>query len=290
MTSAPMNSPSLGNVVGISLWALANIGIMTGCAAGKSASSPLDAALIRAQTDTMVQDTQAELAALRRDLAAARIAMSKQEGEAAELRRKTALLESDRSELRKMLDQAHSALLTIQAEQDALKQTLTQAQTVGSVRVDPNPSTNSNNATLQSEMNELRGRLVKLAEEFSQLARQVPSKTGTISDRARRSHIDRVADPASAYGNQTATPQPRVLPSVAFLAPPEPEIRTGSLLVPSLMQEVIRIHPGDSLWKLAHDHATTIGELKRINGLATDVLQTGQRLIVPSSLPARINP
>src|SRR5580765_5605263 len=29
-------------------------------------------------------------------------------------------------------------------------------------------------------------------------------------------------------------------------------------------QSFIRVHPGDSLWKLAHEHATTIVELKRV--------------------------
>jgi LysM repeat protein len=47
-------------------------------------------------------------------------------------------------------------------------------------------------------------------------------------------------------------------------------------------QSLIRVHPSDSLWKLAHEHAMIIDELKRVNGLTTDVIHAGQRLMLPS--------
>ncbi|RAP73888.1 LysM peptidoglycan-binding domain-containing protein [Paenibacillus montanisoli] len=41
------------------------------------------------------------------------------------------------------------------------------------------------------------------------------------------------------------------------------------------------IKPGDTLWEIARTYRTTVDELKRINGLQTDLLQVGQRLRVP---------
>jgi hypothetical protein len=53
-------------------------------------------------------------------------------------------------------------------------------------------------------------------------------------------------------------------------------------------QSLIRVHPGDSLWKLAHEHATTMDELKRVNGLTTDAIHAGRRLILPSPTYTKI--
>jgi LysM repeat protein len=44
---------------------------------------------------------------------------------------------------------------------------------------------------------------------------------------------------------------------------------------------------GDSLWKIAHDHGTSVGKLKRINSLATDNLSIGQKLKVPQVASAQ---
>ncbi|WP_308636283.1 LysM peptidoglycan-binding domain-containing protein [Paenibacillus silvisoli] len=41
------------------------------------------------------------------------------------------------------------------------------------------------------------------------------------------------------------------------------------------------IKPGDTLWEIARTYGTTVEDLKRINGLQTDLLQVGQRLRVP---------
>ena len=56
----------------------------------------------------------------------------------------------------------------------------------------------------------------------------------------------------------------------------------------------IRVHSGDSLWKLAHQHQITVARLKRLNPTLSRVLHIGQTLTVPAHgyahAVARINP
>ncbi|WP_078544893.1 peptidoglycan recognition protein family protein [Litchfieldia alkalitelluris] len=41
------------------------------------------------------------------------------------------------------------------------------------------------------------------------------------------------------------------------------------------------IKAGDTLWKIAHTYGTSIGDLKLVNGLQSDLIRVGQRLRVP---------
>jgi LysM repeat protein len=231
----------------------------------------------------LVHDTQAELAAIRRDLAAARIATSKQEGEATELRRKTTVLEADRAELRKMLEQAHSAVNALQNERDGLKQALVQTQTVSVVRQDSSAPTKLNETDLQADMKELNARMVLLTDELAQMKQRFSNNVRATAVRPSHESSERAREASQVPVARDATTPPRIVPSAVLLAPAEPAPRSGHASDLSPQQSLIRVHPGDSLWKLAHEHATTIDELKRVNGLTTDVVHAGQRLILPSS-------
>ena len=55
---------------------------------------------------------------------------------------------------------------------------------------------------------------------------------------------------------------------------------SGSLAgVPS--KEMIVVKPGDSLWRLARTHGTTVEELKQLNGLTHNTIVVGQFLKIP---------
>ncbi len=285
-----MMSTSTYRTIGIGIVFLVCLPLTTGCTSDRPAAGLLETTTARAQADALVHDTQAELAAIRRNLAAARIATSKQGGEAAELRRKTNVLEADRAELRKMLEQAHSAVNALQIERDELKQALVQTQTVSVVRQDSSAQTKLDGTDVQVDMKELKDRMVILTDELAQMKQRFSNKVRTTAARPSRESSEQTATASPERVVRGETPQPRIVPSALFLAPSEPAPPPGHTSDPSPQQGLIRVQPGDSLWKLAHEHATTIDELKRVNGLTTDVVHAGQRLIVPSPMSINISP
>lgn len=271
---------AIHRALGLSLLCMACLPLSAGCSSARSASPLIERTTTRAQADAWVQDTHAELAALRRDLAAARIATSKQEGEATELRRKTTILEADRAALRTMLQQAHANALQI--DQDALRQALAQAQAVSLAAQNSNTTPKLAETDVQADMTALNARMAQLTDELAQLKQRFPNNVRTTAVRPRRASSDRTAEAAPGPMAQDEPTQPRIVPSALLLPPSEATSRPGHAADLSPQQSLIRVQPGDSLWKLAHAHATTIDELKRINGLTTDVVQAGQRLILPS--------
>jgi LysM repeat protein len=264
--------------------------LSAGCGSERSASRLPETTTTRVQADAFIHNAQAELAALRRDLAAARIATSKQEGEAAELRRKTTVLESDRAELRKMLEQAHSAVNALQIERDELKQTLVQTQTVSVVRQDSSTSTKLGGIDVQADMKELNARMVTLSNAVAQMKQRFSDNVRATAGRPSREPSEQTATASPERVVQRETPQPQIVPSALFLAPSEPAPQPGRASDLSPQQGHIRVQPGDSLWKLAHEYATTIDELKRVNRLTTDMVHAGQRLILPSPISRPIYP
>jgi hypothetical protein len=277
-----MSHTSRNRAIGFSRVVLACLPLSTGCSSERAASRLFETTTARAQADAVVHDSQAELAALRRDLAAARIATSKQEGEGAELRRTTTVLEADRAELRKMLEQVHSDVNAVQHERDELKQALVQTQTVSLVHQDSSGPTQTDGTNVQADMKELNARMVLLTDELAQLKQRFSHNGRATAVRPSHKSPKRGAAAAPGPVARDAPTPPRIGPSAVFLAPAEPTPRPDHVSDLSPQQGFIRVHPGDSLWKLAHGHATSIDELKRVNGLPPDVVHAGQRLILPS--------
>jgi chromosome segregation ATPase len=278
-----MRHPSLKRAIGFSMVVLACLPLTAGCSSERAAARLIETTTARAQADALVHDSHAELAALRRDLAAARIATSKQEGEGAELRRKAITLEADRAELRKMLEQAQSAITALQSERDELKQAQSQTQTASVTRDDSSGPAKTEGTDVQADMTALNARMVRLTDELAQLKQRFSHNVRATAVRPRHESSERAAEAAPGPVARDATTPPRIVPSAGFLAPAEPAPRPGYASDRSPQQGLIRAHPGDSLWKLAHEHATTIDELKRVNGLTTDVVHAGQWLILPSN-------
>ena len=276
-----VSNTSMNRAIGFRVVFVACLFLSAGCSSDRSASSLLETTTVRAQADALVHDTQGELAALRRDLAAARIATSKQEGGAAELHRKNTALEADRAELRKMLEQAHSDVNALRIERDELKQALTQAQAVSLVHPNSSVPTKLDETDVQADMKELNARMVLLTDELAQLKQRFANNVRATAGRPSHEPTTRAAAAPGPVARDEPPP-PQIVPSAVFLAPAEPAPRPGPASDRSPQETLIRVHPGDSLWKLAHKHATTIDELKRVNGLTTNVVHAGQRLILPS--------
>ena len=279
-----MSSTSMKRAIGFSVVLFACLPLSGGCSSERSASSLLETTTAHAQADALVHDTQAELAVIRRDLATARIATSKQEGEAAELSRKATTLEADRAELRKMLEQAHSDVNALQNERDELKQALAKTQTVSVVRQDSSAQTKLDGTDVQADIQELKARIVVLTDEMAQMKQRFSNKARATSVRTSRKSSEQTAEASRERVVRDETAQPRIVPSALVLAPSKPAPRPGQASDRSPQQGLIQVQPGDSLWKLAHEHVTSIDKLKRVNGLTTDVVHAGQRLILPSSM------
>jgi LysM domain len=264
--------------------------LAAGCTGERSASRFLETTNARAQADAVVRDTQAEFATLRQDLAAARIATAKHEAEAGELRRQANSLQTDRTELRKMLEQAQSAITALQSERDETKQVLVQTQTVSVVRQASGGEARTDGNNVQADMKELKAQIVTLSDGLAQLKQRLPNKVRATSEKSGPDSSDRSPDPSLDPAIREEALQPRIIPSTGFLAPAEAAPRPGHASALSPQQGLIRVQPGDSLWKLAHKHATTIDELKRLNRLTTNVVHAGQRLILPSPMSMNISP
>ena len=290
LNGSRMSSTLMNRAIGFSMVFLACLSLTAGCTSERSASRLLDTTTARTQADAVVHDTQAELAALRRNLAAARIAISKQEGEGAELHRNATALEADRAELRKMLAQAHSAVNALEIERDELKQALAQTQAVSLAHQTSSLQTKLDETDVQVDMKELKARMVLLTDELAQLKQRFSNKVRATAVRTSRESSEHTADDSPERVIRDETTQPRIVPSALFLAPAEPAARPGHSVDLSPQQGLIRVQPGDSLWKLAHEHATSIDELKRLNRLTTDVVHAGQRLILPAPMSINIFP
>jgi hypothetical protein len=178
----------------------------------------------------------------------------------------------------------------LQNERDELKQALTQTQAVSLVRQDSSAPTKLDGTDVQADMKELNARMVLLTDELAQLKQRFPHNGRATAVRPSHESPKRAAAAAPGPVARNTTTPPRISPSAVFLAPAEPAPRPGHASDLSPQQSLIRVHPGDSLWKLAHDHATSIDELKRVNGLTTDVVHAGQRLILPSPMSITISP
>ena len=196
--------------IGFSRVVLASLLVTAGCSSERAAARLLETTTARAQADAVVHDSHAELAALRRDLAAARIATSKQEGAGTEWRRTTTALEADRAELRKMLEQAQSALTALQSERDELKQAQSQAQTASVTRDDSSGPAKTEGNNVQADMQALNARMVFLTDELAQLKQRFSHNGRATAVRPRHESPNRAAVAAPGPVARDAPTPPRL--------------------------------------------------------------------------------
>ncbi|MEO5955286.1 MAG: LysM peptidoglycan-binding domain-containing protein [Nitrospiraceae bacterium] len=280
----------MNQVMGLSLIVVACLALSMGCTAGRSTPWQLETTTAKVQADNLLHENDAELSVLRRDLATARIATSKQEGEAAELVRKTALLEVDRAELRKMLAQAHVAVHALEHERDELKQALTQTQALHLADQNSIDPTKLGRIDAHVDIKELKARMIQLTNEVAQLQQRFLSMTRTTAAQPLQKSAAPPVKATTEWGSRDESSPPRIVPNAAFMASSASAIRSGHAEALSPQPGLIRVLPGDSLWKIALRHATTVEKLKHINALTTDTVQAGQRLLLPPTRPIRVSP
>lgn len=129
-----------------------------GCAGAPSGVFPADQTSGQRQAEAAMQEAKTESAALRAELASARIAAAKQE---AELR-----------ELRQAVDAKHAELIELRNERGRLAQTATIAQ-VGIADPSALPASAADVAGLQVRLHEVESALAALTAELAQVRKDV---------------------------------------------------------------------------------------------------------------------
>jgi LysM repeat protein len=85
-----------------------------------------------------------------------------------------------------------------------------------------------------------------------------------------------------------AAQQPAAMPVYANEPMPEPVPVTSAAPETPMVTVDYIVQSGDSLWKIANRHQTSVARIKELNGLTSDVIRPGQKLAVPQ--PATPSP
>lgn len=230
-----------------------------------------------------VRNTRTEVAGLRHDLATARVAMAKQEAVAIELRKEVETLRAERGDLLKMLGQTQSAMNALQNDHDPLTHANTPLPTATDQKALSQTETDA--PRTPSTLRDLETRMTQLSHDFTQLELRLTKQFKLATLKVHSDTHDRVTE-----RHRPATAQLDSMPVQAFSAiagaPPVEESSNSSShdLSPAVQRTLTQVQPGASLWQLAHQHGLTVDELKKANGLTTDVIRIGQQLVIPRAV------
>jgi len=267
--------PSLEQMVspitnGKSMKSLGSDGVLTMvvlsiCALVTACSSQLPVGEIatseaRAKTMAVVRDREQELAALRAEMAATKIASAKKEAELQELRDLVQQLRLENAEsrqayleMRERAEQRQKEEARIQDEQErAVQFQTTQQLTV------------------------LKDTVVVLVQEVSQLREDVARSMEKEPAKLSRSSSDQSIAPGPK-GVRPDEPKGR--------SPMSKDARSTSTIVPTVLMthpSSVTVQPGETLQSLAKQHHTSVALLQTLNHLNGESLQVGQVLILPS--------
>ena len=217
----------------------------------------------------VVQDREQELATLRADMAATRIAGAKKEADLQEMRALVVQLRQENIESRQAVLDAnrttearHTELTTLKAERDQLA--VAQAQQGKS----------------DQQFTALQETVATLSQDLAQLkqamtisnARAVVQESNANERKGSETKAKR-----QMTGRRDATPVHQA-PTSGHIVPAVHIVR-DEIGVPKPSR--VTVQPGDSLWGLARRHKTTIEALRAANGLVGDQLVVGQGLTLP---------
>lgn len=218
------------------------------------------------QAPVSIRDRGQELAALRGELAAARIAAAKKEAELQELRDLVRQLRLENAEsreafldLRERAEQRQPEIEKGRDDQDR------QVQSQATHRL----------ATLSETVMNLAQEVGRLRQE---LARQVASESPTSSKTISLKSGEPSAPDVQVHPVQRMpSVQQDSTPSLA-ISPVALTVTSTSVAAPP---STITVRPGDTLGRLATRTRTSVSRLRAVNQLTSDVLEVGQVLVVP---------
>jgi LysM repeat protein len=217
----------------------------------------------------VVQDREQELAALRAETAAAKIAAAKKEAELIDLRTLVSQLRQENGEVRqaalewqRLADARQSELTALQTEREQWLQAKTRAAT----ELSPFAELKHTVETLSRELNELKQTMATTSVRAGDPRASAAAQTRTQAKPKRQ-----VTTAERAAHVQPDESPNRVMPVVHVLR------EDGGLSKPSR----VTVQPGDTLWGIAKRHRTTVKALRALNGLAGDQVLVGKDLKLP---------
>ncbi len=168
--------------------------LLSGCASTQAVLSAVESEIAQRHAAAVIRDARAEAATLRADLAAARIAAAKKEGELQLLRRHVA-------EVRRAVEAKQAELIVLRNERDRLLEARNEAE-AQLARLKQLSHTVPESKATHAKVNKLESVLTGLSADFAQLEKALAERKST----------------AQRKGNSTATADDR----------PEPiEMETG---------------------------------------------------------------
>ena len=265
--------------------------LAVGCAGKKPAPSESSLPAIAysasstSKVDAIIRNAKQEVAALRADLGAARIAATKKDVETDELRRDLAQYRQRFSELQVTKEQhqyagekARQELSTVKTEREKLLRDRQELQReldeVPKLR-DALAASRASENQVQAKVKELETALATLAEQLTKnreprLNEPMPEQpaempSGTTSN-ATSSLTAETAATVAVKGEAVRKDQGVFMATLPFL---------DSEWVP------VTIKPGDTLWDLARFYGVSVDRLRTVNKLSGDVILPGRTLLVP---------
>jgi LysM repeat protein len=236
-------------------------GSLAGCISGPTIkdyermTTVMKAEALRAQMT--IADFQTERQALQQELGTTRATQARQTGDLLEAKRR--LLEA-----RQVVDLQREELHKAWEERERFAQTSRDAQgqlmELGRLRQQLADAERE-----RTRLEPLETALARLSSEITKLkvALRLPTERGGSSSAS-----------AKASGSASAKSPPAKVPSFATPSSTSPLLSA---------QKMLREERGDTLWSLARRYGVSLGELKAVNGLDSDLILAGQELVLPDS-------
>ena len=221
-----------------------------------------------AQAGTLVRDRGLELATLRAELAATRIAAAKKEAELIELRDLVRQLRLENAESRQ-------AFLDLRDQAEQRQRDLEQSREVQERQVQ---------AHATQDLSVLKDRVVTLAQDLAQMKQDLSKSVAKEGVKPVKSGSSKA--PEAGPQELRSDPTQRV-PSAHQNSSPSSVMSPMALSVTDFgvlgPPTTVTVQPGDTLASLAKRHRTTVQILRKLNILKGDTLIVGRELVLPTS-------
>lgn len=216
----------------------------------------------------IVQDRENELAAIRAEVAATRIAAAKKEAEISELRALVTQLRQENGESHQALLEARHVAEARQSELAALK---VEREQLLPAKVEQDSE--------RRQLAELQNTVASIDEQLTYLKQTV----------AVTSH--KATTPPAKLNDRMMLDGDRKKPLLNRKPVPDARAESGERIVPAVhilrdhdgpaTKMHITVQPGDTIWSLARRHHTTVSALRAANGIPGDALIVGRELTLP---------